>query len=60
MMVMTIVWGVGLIGEATVSGTLIFCITIERYLVVSPILGYATAGALTAWSFRYGRLDDVN
>lgn len=55
MMVMTIVWGVGLVGEAAVSASLIFCITIERYLIVSPIIGYGTAGTLTAWSFWYAR-----
>jgi hypothetical protein len=55
MMVMTIVWGVGLLGEATVSASLIFCIAIERYLIVSPIIGCATVCGLTAWSFWYAR-----
>jgi hypothetical protein len=55
MMVMTVVWGIGLIVECAVACTLVFMLTVPQYLVVNPILGYAAAGALTAWTFWYAR-----
>jgi hypothetical protein len=55
MMVMTLVWGVGLIVECAVACTLVFVLTVPQYLIVNPILGYAAAGALAAWTFWYAR-----
>jgi hypothetical protein len=55
MTVMTVVWGLGLLADVAVSVVLVFVLTIREYLVVNPILGYATLGALSLWSFLYGR-----
>src|SRR4051812_6214337 len=55
MMVMTWVWGAGLIVECAVACTLVFVLSVPQYLIVNPILGYAAAGALTAWTFWYAR-----
>jgi hypothetical protein len=38
-----------------VSVVLVFVLSIREYLVVNPILGYGTMGALSLWSFVYGR-----
>ena len=55
MTIMTLVWGFGLLADVAVSVVLVFELSIRAYLVVNPILGYATTGALTLWSFLYGR-----
>ena len=55
MTVMTLVWGVGLLADAALSAVLVFELSIRQYLLVNPILGYATMGALSLWSFLYGR-----
>jgi len=55
MMVMTVVWGIGLIVSALVSIALIFQVSIHHYLIISPILGYGTMGALALWSVFYSR-----
>jgi intracellular septation protein A len=55
MMVMTLVWGLGLLANVAVSVVLVFALTIRTYLIVGPIVGYATMGALTLWTFLYGQ-----
>ena len=55
MTVMTLVWGFGLLAEVAVSVVLVFTLSIREYLIVNPILGYGTMGALSLWSFFYGR-----
>jgi hypothetical protein len=55
MTVMTLVWGVGLLIDVAVSVVLVFVLSIREYLVVNPILGYGTMGALSLWSFLYGQ-----
>jgi FtsH-binding integral membrane protein len=52
---MTLVWGFGLVAEASVAGVLVFLLSVREFMIVSPILGYSTMGALSAWSFWYGR-----
>lgn len=54
MMVMTLVWGLGLLADAALSVALLFVLSIREYLIVNPILGYCTIGGLTLWSFLYG------
>ena len=34
---------------------LVFTLSIREYLIVNPILGYGTMGALSLWSFLYGQ-----
>lgn len=55
MTVMTLVWGAGLLADVAVSVALLFMLSIREYLIVNPILGYGTMGALSLWSFLYGR-----
>ena len=56
MMVMTLVWGFGLLAQTTVACILVvFVLPIGMYLVVSPILAYATMGALALWTVLYVR-----
>jgi hypothetical protein len=55
MLTMTVVWGVALVVESAVCCALVFVVTIRHYLIVSPIIGYSTTGALSAWSFWYAR-----
>jgi len=55
MTVMTLVWGLGLLADVAVSVVLVFVLTIREYLLVNPILGYGTMGALGLWSFLYGQ-----
>jgi hypothetical protein len=55
MTVMTLIWGLGLLAHFAVSVVLVFALSIRTYLIVGPIVGYATMGALTLWTFLYGR-----
>jgi fatty acid desaturase len=55
MMVMTLVWGVGLLADVAIGVALVETISIREYLIVNPILGYGTMGALGLWTFWYGR-----
>lgn len=55
MMIMTLVWGIGLIAAAALCSALIFVLSIEQYLLVGPIVGYAAIGALTLWTFWYAK-----
>ena len=48
MTVMTLVWGFGLLADVAVSVVLVFELSIREYLIVNPILGYATSGGLGA------------
>jgi hypothetical protein len=55
MMVMTLVWGFGLLVDGAISAVLVFMLSIREYLIVNPFLGYGTMGALSLWSFLYGQ-----
>jgi hypothetical protein len=55
MTVMTLVWGFGLLTDVAVAVALVFALSIREYLIVNPILGYGTMGALGLWSFLYAQ-----
>ncbi len=55
MTIMTLVWGFGLLADVAIAVVLVFELSIREYLIVNPILGYGTMGALSLWSFLYGR-----
>ena len=55
MMVMTLVWGFGLLADAAISVMLVFTLSVREYLIVHNILGYGTMGALSLWTFLYGQ-----
>jgi hypothetical protein len=53
MTVMTLVWGFGLLAQTAVACLLVFSLSIPRYLIVSPIVGYSMMGCLALWTFWY-------
>jgi len=55
MTIMTLVWGFGLVGEAALAVALVFALSVQQYLLVGPIVGYGTMGALSFWTFWYSR-----
>ena len=55
MMVMTLVWGFGLLAEFAVSVALVFTLSIREYLLVHHLIGYGAMGGLSLWTFLYGR-----
>lgn len=55
MMVMTVVWGCGLLAEAAVAVALVLTLTVHNYLIVGPIVGYGTMGGLSLWTWWYAR-----
>lgn len=54
-MVMTLIWGCGLLVDFAVSVALIFTISVAQYLVIGPIVGYVTIGGLAGWTVLYRR-----
>ena len=54
-MVMTLAWGFGLVADVAVSVGLIYALPVGTYLIVGPLLGYATIGGLTVWTVWYRR-----
>jgi hypothetical protein len=50
---MTAVWGLGLTGENALRSWLAWHWPVERFLVVSPFIGYGIYGALTVWTLVY-------
>lgn len=55
MMVMTLVWGVGLIADAALSAVLVVTLSVRANLILNPLIGYGTMAALGVWTFLYGR-----
>jgi hypothetical protein len=55
MLVLTLVWGFGLVAEAAVASVLVFVLSIRKFMVASGVLGYGTLGALSLWTAWYGR-----
>jgi hypothetical protein len=55
MLIMTLAWGVGLVGECAVAVVLTYALTVKQFMLVGPIVGYGTGGVLTLWTFWYAR-----
>ena len=53
MTIMTLVWGFGLLAQTGVACLLVFALSIRRYLVVGPIVGYGMMGGLALWTFWF-------
>jgi hypothetical protein len=60
MMLLTLVWGLGLLADVIVSAGLIFVLPIPTYLLVNPLLGYAVMGGLSLWTLWYARRHGLN
>jgi hypothetical protein len=50
---MTVVWGVGLVIENLLRTWMAWNWPIERYLLISPVVGYGIYGGLTIWTVFY-------
>jgi hypothetical protein len=55
MMVMTLVWGFGLVAECAFSSALVFALSVRQFLIVGPIIGYSVSGFLILWTFLYAQ-----
>ena len=55
MMVMTLVWGFGLLAHTSLNVALVFAVSIPTYLAIAPFTGYGTMGALALFTFWYAR-----
>lgn len=58
---MTVVWGLGMLGEATARVVLAFLIPPAALLAISPLLAAAFFGPLAAWTLyrrRHGARQD--
>ncbi|HTX48422.1 MAG TPA: VC0807 family protein [Caulobacteraceae bacterium] len=55
MTTMTLAWGLGLLAHTSVNVALVFALSIQTYLAVAPIGGYAFAGLMVGWTFWYVR-----
>ena len=53
--IMTMVWGVGWVGEFTLKVLLVLSLPIPRMLVVGPIVSNGVTIALILWTLRYAR-----
>jgi hypothetical protein len=53
MRLMTLVWGIGLTGETALRAWMALTWPIERFLVVSPFIGYGIYGGLALWTLWY-------
>lgn len=53
--VMTAVWGIGLLLEATIRIILVIMLSVQQFLVLSPFVLYGITAILVIWTFRFGR-----
>ena len=56
MMVLTVVWGLGLLVDAAILIALVYTLSIKTYLAVNPFVSYGFMGGLSLWTFLYVRL----
>ena len=54
-LIMTLVWGMGLVVECALAIALTYVLPVEQFLVVGPVLGYGYIGALTLWTIWFAR-----
>jgi hypothetical protein len=50
MTILTAVWGVGLLAETLAACILLYCMPIQEFLIVNPVVGYGAMGGLLLWS----------
>ena len=55
MMVITLVWGLGLLAHTSLNVALVFAVSIPTYLAIAPFTGYGTMGVLALFTFWYSR-----
>jgi len=55
MRVITVVWGIGFLLEATLRTYLVIVLSTEQFLIFSPFVLYGIIGVLIVWMFLYSR-----
>lgn len=55
MRVITVVWGIGFLLEAAIRTTLVFTLSVEQFLIISPFVFYGAIGVILLWTFLYSR-----
>ena len=50
MTMLTAVWGVGLLAETVAACILLYCMPIQEFLIVNPVVVYGAMGGLMLWS----------
>ena len=50
-----VIWGLGFVLEAVVRTYLVFTLSIEEFLIASPIVFYGFYAVLFGWSVAFGR-----
>jgi hypothetical protein len=50
MTMLTAVWGLGLLAETAAACILLYCMPIQEFLIVNPVVGYGAMGGLLLWS----------
>lgn len=55
MMIMTLVWGIGLMISSGVGCILVFSLSVPDYLIANPIVSYGIIGVLILWSIWYDK-----
>ncbi|HEY1561917.1 MAG TPA: VC0807 family protein [Caulobacteraceae bacterium] len=50
---MTLAWGAALLADAALGVVFVMTLSVHDYLIAGPLLGYATMGVLTGWTFWY-------
>jgi len=54
MRLLTVGWGIGLLAEAVLRVVLVQVLSVEHFLLMSPLLGYGFFLSLLFWSIWYG------
>jgi uncharacterized membrane protein len=55
MLIMTLVWGFGLVGECALSIALTYVLSVKQFLIVGPVVGYGMLAAWTGWTIWFAR-----
>jgi hypothetical protein len=54
-LIMTLAWGFGLVGECALAVALTYVISPGLFLIVGPVVGYGMLAVWTAWTIWYAR-----
>jgi hypothetical protein len=50
MTILTAVWGLALLAETAAACALLYCMPIQEFLIINPVLGCGAVGGLVLWS----------
>jgi len=55
MLTMTLAWGVALVAECAAAVGLTYLLTPKAFMLIGPVLGYGSIGAMVAWTYAFAR-----